>query len=994
MTLSTVDGVLEKMESHIRWPEPHEDGDEFLQQIVMEILSTGYSLILMPVLSKEENQDLVHRVSDIKKWSLPQAEFEDAYMGRNNTTKYSTLIEDADDDLENTFYKCESQIKDLTKLLAPITESVFGFSSWGCISSMVRVPLASGDDEQALRPPPLGESDYEDGRVFGHLNFLERRKLSFLYLLQNSGGQVRLYGDSVIDIPIAENALLVFRHDQHAFSYEPNPGGSLALQTWILSEPWEPDVDNMPLAELPEHMEQDTRVSVISAHIHTAGSMNSMENYWTGLMAATDGQVHVPRLRWDHDLYYSQDRTGTATAKHGAFVDEDRLTNFDAAFYGMSEVEMPDVSPAQRLILDTGYVTLNLAGFTRQSLRGMQIGNYVGDSQSDWINLVNTKAATTTGYAGCMNSLAAMRLAYVFGTRGPCQHIDTACSSSMVALDRAHVSIKKAKKDQLAPIIGNRNCDQALVTGLSLCLDPHLYIGYSGAGMLSKTGRCFTFDQSANGFARGEGCAATFLQSSEPEKGHPEMMAALVGSFTNQDGRSANMTAPNGPSQTAATMASLEESGFSSYDVSACECHGTGTPLGDPIEFSALRAAFAKKQDQHPAPLPHSSAKTNIGHNEANAGLAGFAKCVMMVIGCTNPGNNHLRCLNSNLDLSGYPAQIGDEAFDFGLTVNSGLMGVSSFGSGGTNARADIWGRCRRGACKTIGIAEFGSLLRKRQLYFDRVDSFGKPGPLASDKLSLVGTWDAWSSLSSIPMMPSDASFKQSRSSSEYTAFVVLGETQIEQFHIIVNGDVDAAIHPHLPQSNSTAKIAGPDGEGKGLAWKIDGRADRAPPGTTYAVKFKWSFDWERGESMSISWDKLEDECHPALEYSHQYFVAGSWTSWKLHKMTESRTDLGHYHMAARIGPSGQEEFQIVRDRDWSQVIYPGTNHPIKTSVPVQGPDEKGNGKNWLVRGPPGFKLDVELCVKAGDIEVSLNIEKKNKKTWKNSLGNADNQLN
>merc|ERR1712072_673293 len=150
------------------------------------------------------------------------------------------------------------------------------------------------------------------------------------------------------------------------------------------------------------------------------------------------------------------------------------------------------------------------------------------------------------------------------------------------------------------PNIGNNKCGQALVTGLSLCLDPHLYVGYSGAGMLSKTGRCFTFDYSANGFARGEGCASTFIQSSEPEKGHPEMLVALVGSFTNQDGRSANMTAPNGPSQSAATRASLQESGFSSEDVSACECHGTGTSLGDPIEFSALKAAFAKTKNQHP----------------------------------------------------------------------------------------------------------------------------------------------------------------------------------------------------------------------------------------------------------------------------------------------------------------------------------------------------------------------------------------------------------
>jgi polyketide synthase-associated protein len=964
-------------DEEVRWPEPDEDSTEFLQQIVKDLLEKDYCLINMPHLTATEKADLGQCVSDVKHWSLPKKEFEDGLLGRQNTTKYTTVPEPGPDS-DASINLCDQHLTELLFLLAPITSTVFGFSSWGRLTGTLRVPFSTSAEEKELRPAPLQQSDYDDGRVFGHLNFLERRKLGFLYLLQNNGGTVELYGETTVKIPIAENILLVWRNDLKAFSYRPSPGNSIALQTWVLSEPWsESEGMEATLAELPEHMEQENRVSVTALHMHTAGSMNSTDDFWNGLMYSVDGQVRIPHERWDHDLYYSQDRSNTSNCKHGAFVDQDQLVLFAPKLFDMQEAEVADVSPAQRLVLTTGHRTLSLAGFDKASLRSRHIAHYLGDSQSDWINLASAKAATPNSYAGSVNTITAMRLSYVFGMRGPCQHIDTACSSSLVSLDRAHLAVKKATKDQYAPNIGFSKCEEALVTGLSLCLDPHLYIGYSGAGMLSRDGRCFTFDKNANGFARGEGCASTFLQSSEPEKGHPDMLVALVGSFTNQDGKSANLTAPNGPSQAAATRASLEESGFSSEDVSACECHGTGTPLGDPIELTALRGAFAKQPHSHPAPLPHSSAKTNIGHGEANAGLAGFTKCVMMVSGCTNPGNNHLRTFNPNLDLSGYPALIGDIAFDFGMGVNTGLMGVSSFGSGGTNARADIWGRCTRGANKTSGVTDNAELLRKREAFFDRVETFGQPGPQSGDQLSLVGTWNAWSD--ELPM--------EKTGNGEWVASIVLGETLSEQFHIVVNGDRAATIHPQVPRAGCSAQIAGPDGAGDGLHWRINGRVDQVPAGTAYTIKFQWSFDWERGESKILSWERSSSvEAPQMLGYEHEYYVKGTWTSWKLYRMDASTEEAGLYTVSTRIGAlTGLEEFQIVRDKDESQVIYPARNNPIKTSVPVKGPDENGGGKHWVARGPPGFKLEIELRVQGGNIQVSQIIEKKGKKTWKSS---------
>jgi len=218
-----------------------------------------------------------------------------------------------------------------------------------------------------------------------------------------------------------------------------------------------------------------------------------------------------------------------------------------------------------------------------------------------------------------------------------------------------------------------------------------------------------------------------------------------------------------------------------------------------------------------------------------------------------------------------------------------------------------------------------------------------------------------------------------------YSACITLGETQCEQFHIIVNDDRKVAIHPQSPVARANSKIVGPDSEGKGLNWKIDGRAEAAGAGATYNVTFTWSFDWEMGESKNISWQRSSDEKQSALEFPHEYAISSSWTSWKLRRLIPSADEPGLHSLSARIGTSGQEEFQIVRDRDWSQVIYPAKNNPIKTNVPVRGPDENGSGKNWLVRGPPGFKVDIELRMHAGAIEVTQNIEKKGRKTWRSS---------
>jgi len=250
----------------------------------------------------------------------------------------------------------------------------------------------------------------------------------------------------------------------------------------------------------------------------------------------------------------------------------------------------------------------------------------------------------------------------------------------------------------------------ALIIGVNTLVGQGSYISLSGPGMLSQKGRCFTFDHSADGFARGEGIGSVLLKHCVNNVESVDRIAMLIGSSVNQDGRSASMTAPHGPSQQQVINASMREAGVSPRLITICECHGTGTALGDPIEVGALRGCIFKGGERD-TPILKTSAKSNIGHLEAGAGIAGFIKCCLMLNYSAGAPNCHLMNLNPHLDVGGYPVYFETELADYGQ--NSGLTGVSSFGFGGTNARADVWSHATKASRRCVT----GMVVSKRQIW-------------------------------------------------------------------------------------------------------------------------------------------------------------------------------------------------------------------------------------------------------------------------------------
>jgi acyl transferase domain-containing protein/acyl carrier protein len=358
---------------------------------------------------------------------------------------------------------------------------------------------------------------------------------------------------------------------------------------------------------------------------------------------------------------------------HGLLRD---VSGFDAPFFAISAAEAAYLDPQHRLLLEIAWEALENAAIAPGSLTGSRTGVFVGISGSDYGRLqVAGHAAEPSRHAasGQALSIAANRLSYFLDLRGPSLAVDTACSSSLVAVHEACRSLR---------------CGESVVAlagGVNLVLDPDVTEIFTRAGMMAADGRCKTFDASADGYVRSEGCGLIVLKPLTAAARDGDLVhGVILGSAVNSDGRSNGMTAPNGAAQQAVIRDALRAAGITAADVDYVEAHGTGTRLGDPIETSALAAVIGAERTAAD-PVMLGSVKTNIGHTEAAAGIAGLIKVLLMLRHATIPASLHLRELNPEIG-SGAPLAITRRSVPWQPRNGPRTAGVSSFGFGGTNA--------------------------------------------------------------------------------------------------------------------------------------------------------------------------------------------------------------------------------------------------------------------------------------------------------------------
>ncbi|MEO1399841.1 MAG: type I polyketide synthase [Cyanobacteria bacterium J06635_1] len=413
-------------------------------------------------------------------------------------------------------------------------------------------------------------------------------------------------------------------------------------------------------------------IAVIGMGCRFPGGADTPDAFWHLLQTGQDAITPVPGDRWDIDQYYDPNpqSPGKMVTRHGGFVEQ--LYEFDPYFFGLSPREAMTLDPQQRLLLEVSWEALEQAGQAPDRLSGSRAGVFVGICSSDYSQrLLRRGPNEIDAYLGTGNthSVAAGRLSYLFGLTGPSVSVDTACSSSLVAV---HLAVQSLRQGE---------CDFALAGGVNRILSPEATINFSKANMLARDGRCKTFDAAADGYVRGEGCGVVVLKRlSDAIANQDPIQAVIRGSAINQDGRSSGLTVPNGPAQQTVIRQALASGNVDPAQVSYLEAHGTGTALGDPIEIGALGAVFGQHRD---APLWVGSVKTNIGHLEGAAGIAGFIKTVLALQKREIPPSLHCQQPSPHIDWQRHPIKVATESMPWS---GQQLAGVSSFGFSGTNA--------------------------------------------------------------------------------------------------------------------------------------------------------------------------------------------------------------------------------------------------------------------------------------------------------------------
>jgi natural product biosynthesis luciferase-like monooxygenase protein len=418
-------------------------------------------------------------------------------------------------------------------------------------------------------------------------------------------------------------------------------------------------------------------IAVVGMGCRFPGGARDAASLWRLLHDGVDTVREVPRERFDADALYDPDAdaAGKILTRCGSFLDD--IECFDPELFGISPLEAASMDPQQRILLEVAWEALENAGLDPLSLQGSRTGFYVGMMfQDHYLRQIRDFGPEKIGAyfgTGSTGSPVAGRVSYALGLQGPSMVVDTACSSSLVSVHLACQALRA------------KECDVALAGGVNIILVPWPTINLSRARMMSPTGRCRTFDAAADGYTRGEGCGLVVLKRLSAAQADEDRILGLIrGSAVNQDGRSNGLTAPNGVAQRTLFRDALAAAGVAGADVGYIECHGTGTPLGDPIEVGSILDVFGRRPAENPLAL--GAVKTNFGHLESAAGICGLLKALLVLQHGEIPPSLHLRKLNPMIRLSGRAAEIPTAPTPW-FGDRPRLAAVNAFGFVGTNAQ-------------------------------------------------------------------------------------------------------------------------------------------------------------------------------------------------------------------------------------------------------------------------------------------------------------------
>ncbi|MHA3774749.1 SDR family NAD(P)-dependent oxidoreductase [Verrucomicrobiota bacterium sgz303538] len=424
------------------------------------------------------------------------------------------------------------------------------------------------------------------------------------------------------------------------------------------------------------------RIAIIGIGCRFPGGVNDTEAFWKLLVEGREAVSEVPADRWNVERFYDAESglIGKSIARRGGFVEG--IDQFDPQFFGISPREAPYVDPQHRLLLETAWEAIEDAGIILDFEKGTDLGVFVGISHNDYQIIQGTPwdsgGISPHSPTGSAHSIAANRISYCLNLRGPSVAMDTACSSALTAVHAACEHIWSGRGDA------------ALAGGVTVMITPGGFIGFSQASMLSPEGRCAAFDASASGFVRGEGAGMVLLKrlSKAIEDGDP-IHGVILGTALNQDGHTNGISLPSPEAQARLVRDACLDAGIKPTQIGFVEAHGTGTAVGDPIEAHALAEALCQDRPAD-APLPIGSVKTNLGHLETAAGIAGLIKAVLVLKHRQIPASLHFTTPSPHIDFETLKLRVPTSLEPFPETDGECMVGVNSFGFGGANAHVIV----------------------------------------------------------------------------------------------------------------------------------------------------------------------------------------------------------------------------------------------------------------------------------------------------------------
>lgn len=857
-------------------------GDASAEHLATCLGTKGYAVVrnIVQEGAGDEMLEVARRLDDNGHFARFAWEFERGYFGVDGTAKAVQLGFSAGTAPEyvkgTALEQADKSMETVCDMLTGFAEELLGFVVHSRSDMILRMPLAEENEDQY----PPGDFDDKEAEDFMHMMY--RKKVTAIQFAGPSSGSMTLLPQREllpeVQLSAEPHTTIIIAASFYDYTYEPGDK-TLAMQCFYLRPPTLCQApENAPVCGV-EHLHKletaggppppaGAHISVDSMYCRYGGSSDGYEQYWLSLgKAGTDAVSHIPEQRWDHSLYYDPDNVpssgGRCYTRHGCFG-VDHIDMFDCRFFDISPNEAKLMSPIQRQVMEVSYMALSSGGYQKADLmrKPAGIGHFVGCDKDDWMTMSYAEPAIAKMMSGGFAATAATpsivsnRFSFSLNLKGPSMTIDTACSSSLVS---THVAKFHLRDD-------NDVLEAAIVNGTNLLLHPGAFCACAGAGMISAQGRCFTFNSTADGYLRGELSGAMCLKRKQYDEAS---FALLSGSQVNQDGRSASLTAPNGPSQEKCILASLKDSNVARSDVGIFECHGTGTPLGDPIETGSMKKVL--NTGDRSTPLVVGSSKSNIGHGEGGAGLAGFLKCCLQVTHVEGAPNAHLHSLNPHINMDAFPSMILSESTE--MIADSAYAGVSSFGFGGTNSHCQAWGKnvfTTRGLSQQSPQSLFHKHLAKaphaeiivngddvRDWETTGVHPEARPGARYRVEIDEHGiaTWEPEDEeedyFESIYVRGSHNSWtpevlaRHEEIEGLHTGTITVGRSGSVQFQVIADEDEGMVFHPGTHDCTSkAAPVLGPEQATKDKCWLLRGR-----PNQTFRIEF-----YERCGHTSLVW--------------------------------------------------------------------------------------------------------------------------------------------